>query len=79
MTGADDPALRELALATAGRDGMLEPDQVAAEVVAAVGDGRFLILPHPSVGEYEQRRAGDRERWLRGMRRIQAQLDGTAG
>jgi NAD(P)-dependent dehydrogenase (short-subunit alcohol dehydrogenase family) len=55
-------------------DGVLTPDQVAACVVEAIGDERFLILPHPEVEMYEQRRSGDRERWLRGMRRLQARL-----
>jgi len=59
-------------------DGVLTPDQVADAVIAAVTDERFLILPHPEVATYEQRRAGDRERWLRGMRRLQARLSGRA-
>ena len=57
-------------------DGVLTPDQVARSVIAAVQEERFLILPHPEVATYEQRRAGDRERWLRGMRRLQARLGG---
>ena len=59
-------------------DGVLEPEQVAAVVLDAVADERFLILPHPEVAMYEQRRADDRERWLRGMRRMQARLSGRA-
>jgi len=57
-------------------DGVLTADEVAACVIEAIGDERFLILPHPEVARYEQRRAGDRERWLRGMRRLQARLSG---
>jgi len=57
-------------------DGVLTPDQVAACVIEGIGDERFLILPHPEVAMYEQRRADDRERWLRGMRRLQARLSG---
>jgi NAD(P)-dependent dehydrogenase (short-subunit alcohol dehydrogenase family) len=57
-------------------DGVLTPDQVAQSVIAGVQEERFLILPHPEVATYEQRRAGDRERWLRGMRRLQARLGG---
>ncbi|HUP85697.1 MAG TPA: SDR family NAD(P)-dependent oxidoreductase [Acidimicrobiales bacterium] len=60
----------------AGADGVLSPDDVAAKVLEAIGEERFLILPHPEVETYEQRRAGDRERWLRGMRRAQAQMSG---
>jgi len=56
----------------AARDGVLPPAQVADAVVAGLADERFLILPHPEVATYERRRAEDRERWLRGMRRAQA-------
>jgi NAD(P)-dependent dehydrogenase (short-subunit alcohol dehydrogenase family) len=64
--------------AQAAVDGVLDPDEVAATVLAAVQAEQFLILPHPDVATYEQRRAGDRERWLRGMRRMQARLTGRA-
>ena len=62
--------------AQAAVDGVLTSDQVAQAVLEAVGTEQFLILPHPDVATYEQRRAGDRERWLRGMRRMQARLTG---
>jgi NAD(P)-dependent dehydrogenase (short-subunit alcohol dehydrogenase family) len=57
-------------------DGVLSPDEVAATVLAAVSDDRFLILPHPEVATYERRRAEDRDRWLNGMRRLNARLAG---
>jgi NAD(P)-dependent dehydrogenase (short-subunit alcohol dehydrogenase family) len=68
----------DFAVSTAGRDGMLMPAEVAAAVIEAVGDERFLILPHLVVAEYEVRRAGERERWLRGMRKVNAQVMGAA-
>ncbi len=55
--------------------GMIEPEEVASAVVEALNDDRFLILPHPEVALYEQRRAGDRERWLAGMRKMQRSFD----
>jgi NAD(P)-dependent dehydrogenase (short-subunit alcohol dehydrogenase family) len=58
-------------------DGVLTPDQVAACVIEALAGERFLILPHPEVATYERRRADDRERWLAGMRRLQARLRGA--
>jgi len=58
-------------LAVAGVDGMIEPEPVADEVVAAVADDRFLILPHPEVAEYLRRKVDDYDRWLAGMRRLQ--------
>ena len=60
--------------AQAAVDGVLDPDEVADKVLAAVRAEQFLILPHPDVATYELRRADDRERWLRGMRRFQARL-----
>jgi NAD(P)-dependent dehydrogenase (short-subunit alcohol dehydrogenase family) len=53
---------------------LLDPEDVADAVVAALADGRFLILPHPEVAEFERRRAADRDRWLGGMRRVRARL-----
>jgi NAD(P)-dependent dehydrogenase (short-subunit alcohol dehydrogenase family) len=58
----------------AGLDGVLTPDQVAECVLEVMADERFLILPHPEVATYERRRADDRERWLRGMRRLLTRL-----
>jgi NAD(P)-dependent dehydrogenase (short-subunit alcohol dehydrogenase family) len=58
--------------AVAGVDGMMEPDQVADHVVAAMAAEDFLILPHPEVRDYIQRKAGDYDRWLGGMRRLRA-------
>lgn len=69
----------EFAVSTAGRDGMLLPVEVAAAVIEAVADERFLILPHPVVADYEIRRASERERWLRGMRKVNAQVMGSPG
>ena len=52
--------------------GILEPEEVAEVVVEGLRDERFLILPHPEVASYFQRKAGDYDRWLAGMRRLQA-------
>ena len=76
MTGAPDDEFAHLVASTAGRNGMLEPEAVAAAVVEALATEQFLVLPHPDVATFEQRRAGDRERWLRGMRRIQTEISG---
>ena len=49
---------------------MLEPEDVARVTVEAIGDERFLILPHPEVAKYMAVKATDTERWLAGMRRL---------
>jgi NAD(P)-dependent dehydrogenase (short-subunit alcohol dehydrogenase family) len=54
------------------RANALEPSAVADAVVKALEEERFLVLPHPEVAEYFSRKATDYDRWLRGMRRLQA-------
>jgi NAD(P)-dependent dehydrogenase (short-subunit alcohol dehydrogenase family) len=51
-------------------DGIVEPEYVAEVVTAAIREGRFLILPHPEVQTYVERKAADPDRWLKGMRRL---------
>jgi len=53
-------------------DGIIEPDDLAQVVVAAIRDERFHVLPHPEVAEYVKRKADDPDRWLKGMRRLRA-------
>lgn len=53
----------------------ISPEQVADTVFDALGDGRFLILPHPEAAGYYVGRATDTDQWLAAMRRAQAQLD----
>ncbi len=73
--GADTSAVSTVAM-----QGVIEPEAVAAAVVAAMDEGHFLVLPHPEVATYAQRRAGDPDRWLKGMRKLQALvLGGLAG
>ena len=55
---------------------VLEPDDVAREVVQAIEEERFLILPHPEVAEYAKAKVNDRERWIGGMRRLQMKVYG---
>ncbi len=52
----------------------LSPEQVAEAVVQGMEAERFLILPHPEVAEYFRRKANDYDRWLKGMRRLQANV-----
>jgi hypothetical protein len=47
---------------------------VAEAAIDGLREERFLILPHPEVAEYFRRKASDYDRWLRGMRRLQASV-----
>ena len=60
----------------AATDGMLEPDVVADIVVDGLNEERFLILPHPEVETYMQRKTGDYDRWIHGMNKLQRTLAG---
>ena len=73
MTEADG----ELAIEVVKAMGMIEPEEVADAVAAGLANDDFLILPHPEVARFEQRRAGDRARWLAGMQKLQASLPGS--
>jgi NAD(P)-dependent dehydrogenase (short-subunit alcohol dehydrogenase family) len=69
----DDVRLATGVVATAGE--MLEPEQVADVVVDGLRAERFLILPHPEVLTFFRRKADDYDRWLAGMRRLQARVN----
>jgi NAD(P)-dependent dehydrogenase (short-subunit alcohol dehydrogenase family) len=56
--------------------GVVEPEEVADHVVDALREERFLVLPHPEVLTFFQRKASDYDRWLSGMRRLQAAVTG---
>ncbi len=59
----------------ASGDGVLEPEFVADACIEAMHEGRFLVLPHPEVETYFQRKASDYDRWLGGMRRLKGRLE----
>ena len=58
----------------AALDGLMEPEQLAEAVINGFRQERFLILPHPEVKTYLQRKTDDYDRWLQGMRRLQARF-----
>ncbi|MEJ6702551.1 MAG: SDR family oxidoreductase [Pseudomonadales bacterium] len=58
----------------AAQDGILEPESVADDCIAAIIDERFLVLPHKEVAKYFANKASDYERWLKGMRRFRERL-----
>ena len=54
----------------AGVDGMMEAEELAEAVIKTLAEERFLCLPHEEVLTYMQRKSGDYDRWLKGMRRL---------
>ena len=60
--------------AAAANDGVISPAALAECVVAGIDAESFLILPHPQVLEYFQRKAQGYDRWLGGMRKFAARL-----
>jgi len=61
-------------------DGVLSPEDVADAVVKGLDAESFLILPHPQVTTYMQRKTGDYDRWIRGMVRLRrGVIDGARG
>ena len=71
----DTPLIAGRAGSSAARnDGVISADELAECVVAGMDTETFLILPHPQVLEYFQRKANGYDRWLNGMRRFAASL-----
>jgi NAD(P)-dependent dehydrogenase (short-subunit alcohol dehydrogenase family) len=58
---------------SAGLNGILAPEAVAAEVVSVMRDEKFLVLPHPEVARYFLNKAQDYDRWIGGMQKLYAQ------
>lgn len=57
---------------SAGLDGVLTAEQVAADVVATMREEKFLVLPHPEVAKYFLNKGQDYDRWLGGMQKLYA-------
>lgn len=51
-------------------DGILSPEAVVDAVICGLAENRFLILPHPQVLKYMQRKTADYEAWLSGVGRL---------
>jgi short-subunit dehydrogenase len=62
--------------AAARNDGVISADDLADVVIQGMAEEKFLILPHPQVLDYFQRKAQDYDRWLGGMRRFAAKVGG---
>ena len=63
----------------AGVDGIVEPSAVAQVTLTAIEEKTFFALPHPNVADYEVMRAGQRDRWLGGMRKFRRKIMSERG
>ncbi len=61
---------------TPGQGEMMEPEELCEILIDAMDRETFMILPHPEVLTYMQRKTGDYDRWLNGMRRLHARSPG---
>jgi NAD(P)-dependent dehydrogenase (short-subunit alcohol dehydrogenase family) len=68
ITGLDEQ------LAADAPPGLLSVEQAATAIVDGLESEQFLLLTHPEVLGYFQRKASDYDRWLAGMRRVRAGL-----
>ncbi len=60
----------------AGR--VLEPGDVATACLAVIDAETFLIAPHREVLDYWARKVEDYDRWIGGMRKLQARVTGQS-
>ncbi|MDA8262035.1 MAG: SDR family NAD(P)-dependent oxidoreductase [Actinomycetota bacterium] len=70
----DEHRLAQAAVLEAGD--VLEPEEVADKVVAAMDAEEFLILPHENVRSFYSFRANDTSKWIAAMARYQDRLAG---
>lgn len=59
-------------------DGLLEPEDVAASLMASLDDDRFFVLPHDTVAGYYRARAANPDAWLGQMNGIQQWLESSS-
>ena len=55
-------------------DGILEPDEVANEVILGIKEKKFLILPHKQVQGYMKNKTENYDRWISGMHKLKQKI-----
>ncbi|QFU76752.1 SDR family oxidoreductase [Halioglobus maricola] len=75
MVGVGDDSDGDMVGGTAGVDGVISPEVVAASVIQGLAEDEFLILPHPEVAQYRANKAKDYGRWIGGMRKMRRMLN----
>jgi hypothetical protein len=78
MGGFDDDGNADGEVGVGGNDvdGIVSAPYVAEWILDGIRAQKFLVLPHPQVTTYFQRKAADHDRWIGGMQRFRRRLTG---
>lgn len=58
----------------AALDGMLEPEFLVEKIQEGIAKKQFLILPHPEVQNYIEKKSINRDKWISGMARLKQKI-----
>ena len=58
----------------AALDGMLEPDFLVEKIQEGINKKQFLILPHPEVQNYIEKKSLNYDKWISGMARLKQKI-----
>ena len=56
-------------------DGMLEPDVLVEKIQEGIDKKQFLILPHPEVQNYIDKKTSNYDKWISGMARLKQKIE----
>ena len=59
----------------AALDGMLEPDFLVEKIQEGIDKKQFLILPHPEVQNYIEKKSTNYDKWISGMARLKQKIE----
>ena len=59
----------------AALDGMLEPDFLVEKIQDGIDKKQFLILPHPEVQNYIEKKSSNYDKWISGMARLKQKIE----
>lgn len=74
VLAATDPLGRVGGQSVVQAGNVISPADVATATLTAIGENRFLVLPHPAVLDMYRGKGTDYDRWISGMRRYQRTL-----